>query len=79
MVVTIGALITTFVFWTYSERVNAYRKRFLKRAFELEQKLGFGQYVARQKPMLGFLSTLFVTRFFFLVVAAFWVSAFWLR
>lgn len=79
IIVKIAALVATFVFWIYTERVNAYRKLFLKRACDLENRLGFEQYVSRQKPMLGFLSTLFATRLFFLAVAAFWLSTFLLK
>ena len=79
IVIKIVALVATFVFWIYSERVNAYRKLFIKRACDLENRLGFEQYVSQQKPMLGFLSTLFATRLFFLAVAAFWLSTFLLK
>jgi hypothetical protein len=79
IVVKIAGLIAAFIFWMYTERINAYRRLFLRRASELENRLGFEQYVALPKPMLGFLTTLFATRFFFLAVAAFWVSTFWLR
>ena len=77
IVIKIVALVATFVFWIYSERVNAYRKLFIKRACDLESRLGFEQYVS--KPMLEFLSTLFATRLFFLAVAAFWLSTFLLK
>ena len=72
------ALLTaTFVFWTYIERVHAYRMLFLKRALELETKLEFHQYLSRPIPRYSLLSTHLAGRIFFLTVAVFWIVIFW--
>jgi hypothetical protein len=74
----IGGVLVTFVFWVFEYRVSAYMACFDQRAFELEQKLGYAIYSARQKsqPWLGIFSTPRASRILFAACSVFWIISF---
>lgn len=73
----IGGLITTLLFWIHQERTMAYWNHFVRRAAELEVILGFKQYSNR--PNAGLFSSFKAMRLFFIILTIFWASSFfWL-
>lgn len=74
----LGGVLVTFVFWVFEYRLSAYMAFFDRRSVELEQKLGYAIYSARQKsqPWLGIFSTPRVSKILFASVSVFWIASF---
>jgi hypothetical protein len=73
LVLKIGGLLATLLFWVHQERTMAYWNHFVQRAADLEKELGFKQYSTR--PRAGILSSFKAMRLLFIVLALFWIVA----
>jgi hypothetical protein len=71
-----GALVT-LLFLILQERTMAWFYRFLERAAELEEVLGFYQY--RQRPQGHRITGRVSIRLFFIVIILFWISSIFLH
>lgn len=69
----IGGLLATLLFYVHQERTMVYWNHFVRRAAEMEEELGFRQYSTR--PRAGIVSSFNAMRLFFVVLALFWIAA----
>ena len=74
LVLQVGGLVITLIFWVHQERTMAYWNHFMRRAIELEADLGFQQYSTR--PSTRGITSFKAMRLFFAIMTLFWVSSF---
>jgi hypothetical protein len=76
LIIKVGGLVVTLLFWVHQERTMAYWNHFVQRAAELEDVLGFNQY--RSRPKSGLMSSFKAMRMLFILITGFWIfSFFW--
>jgi hypothetical protein len=74
IILEIGGLSITLLFWVHQERTMAYWNHFVSHAAKLEEDLGFSQY--RTRPKAGWLSSFKAMRLFFILLTLFWAASF---
>ena len=73
LLLKLGGLIMTLLFWVQQERTMLWWNHFVRRAAELEEELGFKQYTSR--PPAGALSSFKAMRLFFIILTLFWIAS----
>ena len=73
ILVKVGGLIFTIIFWFFEDRGRVYINHFVRRARELEQELNFTQYSTRPEPRFLILRSDWAARFIYLTFIIFWL------
>jgi len=72
LILKVAGLLITLLFWLLQERTMLYWYHFVRRAAELESKLGYKLYSSR--PEAGLLTSNNALRLFFIIIAIFWIA-----
>jgi hypothetical protein len=72
LLLKLGGLLVTVLFWVLMERTMLYWRHFVSRAAELEELLGYKQYSTA--PQAGLITGTNAIRGFFIVVCLLWIA-----